>query len=463
MPTGVALALPPGHAGLVLARSGLAARHGVTCLNAPGLIDAGYRGEIAVILCNTDPTRRYEVHRGDRIAQLVVVPRRAGPVRARRGAGADRARQRWIRPLGPMRAMMGRRAARREGAMQRLSGLDAMFFYLETPSNHMHVTGVFVLDPSDAPDGFCFDHVRSMVAGRLHRAAPFRRRLVEVPFRLAHPVWVEDPNFDLDYHVRRASLPSPGGPAELEAFVAQVVGLPLDRDRPLWEMYVVEGLEGGRQALVMKMHHAAIDGVSGAELTAAWLDLEPSPPEDPDDVDTWEPERLPNEVDLLVDALTQLVGNPLKAMKMARRLMESALHVTEHNRVSAVHPPPSPFERAADPLQPVDHPAPPRRLRLGPPRGPKGGEGPLRLLGQRRRARLLRGCTPPLPRRGGRAPADAARRLRPDVGPHRGREGHRGQPGVRHVDRARHRRRRRRGSGSPPSSNRCPRRSGRNP
>jgi diacylglycerol O-acyltransferase len=227
--------------------------------------------------------------------------------------------------------------------MQRLSGLDAMFLYLETPSNHMHVTGVFLLDPSEAPDGFSFDQVRDMVGGRLHRAPPFRRRLVEVPFRLAHPIWIEDPNFDLDYHVRRACLPSPGGSAELEAFVGQVVGRPLDRERPLWELYVVEGLEGGHQAIVMKMHHAAIDGVSGAELTATWLDLEPAPPVNPDDVDTWEPERVPSEMDLIVAALSSLVGNPLKAAKTARRFMETALHVSEHNRESGVQPPPSPF------------------------------------------------------------------------------------------------------------------------
>ena len=177
--------------------------------------------------------------------------------------------------------------------MQRLSGLDAMFLYMETPTNHMHVTGVFLLDPSAAPEGFSFDQVRDMVGRRLHRAPPFRRRLVEVPFRLAHPLWIEDPDFDLDYHVRRACLPSPGGQAELEAFVGQMIGLPLDRKRPLWEMYLVEGLEGGRQAIVMKMHHAAIDGVSGAELTAAWLDLEADPPPDADDDDNWRARARP--------------------------------------------------------------------------------------------------------------------------------------------------------------------------
>jgi WS/DGAT/MGAT family acyltransferase len=226
--------------------------------------------------------------------------------------------------------------------MQRLSGVDSMFLYMETPTNHMHVTGVFILDPATAPGGFSFDQVHSIVAQRLNRAAPFRRRLVEVPFRLAHPVWIEDPDFDLDYHVRRAALPSPGGQLELEDFLAQVVALPLDRTRPLWELYVVEGLEGGLQAVVVKMHHAAIDGVSGAELSATWLDLDAVAPTQVEE-DDWQPERVPNEVDLVVAAWAQLVTSPVSAARAACRLVETALHLTEHNRDSGVPPPPLPF------------------------------------------------------------------------------------------------------------------------
>lgn len=224
--------------------------------------------------------------------------------------------------------------------MQRLSGLDAMFFYLETPSSHMHVTGVYVLEPSES--GFSFEAVRELVASRLPLAPPFRRRLVEVPMKLHHPVWIEDPDFDLDYHIRRACLPQPGGPEELSAYVAQFVGLPLDRQRPLWEMEVVEGLEGGRFALVAKMHHAAIDGVSGAEIMATLLDLEPNPPE-VRIVDTWRPEPLPTDAELIALAMAALVGHPLKAVKTARRVFESALHVSEHNRETGVAPPPAPF------------------------------------------------------------------------------------------------------------------------
>lgn len=224
--------------------------------------------------------------------------------------------------------------------MERLSGLDAMFFYLETPSSHMHVAGVYELELGGRP--VTFEAIKAMVAERLPLAPAFRRRLVEVPFRITHPYWVEDPDFDLDYHVRRAALPSPGGRAELEEFVGQIVGLPLDRSRPLWEMYVVEGLAGGRLAIVTKVHHAAIDGISGAEIAATWLDLEPEPaPRELED--DWEPEPLPSEVELIAFGLASLAGHPLKAARSARRILESALHLTEHNRQLETPPPPAPF------------------------------------------------------------------------------------------------------------------------
>lgn len=226
--------------------------------------------------------------------------------------------------------------------MRPLTGLDAMFLYLETPSSHMHVTGVFVLDAKDAPGGFDFDKVRAMVEQRLPFAPPFRRRLVEVPFKLYHPVWIEDPDFDLDYHVRRACLPSPGGHDELAAFVAQIVGLPLDRSKPLWELYLVEGLEHDRFALVTKIHHAAIDGISGAELSASFLDLSPDGERTPPEGE-WRPERVPSDFELITYALAALTGHPMSALRTARRMIETALHISERNRLPEVQPPPSPF------------------------------------------------------------------------------------------------------------------------
>jgi WS/DGAT/MGAT family acyltransferase len=227
--------------------------------------------------------------------------------------------------------------------MRPLTGMDAMFLYLETPSSHMHVTGVFVLDPSEVEGGFNFDKVMSMVEERLPFAPPFRRRLVEVPLHLHHPVWIEDPDFDLDYHVRRACLPSPGGTEELETFVAQLVGLPLDRTKPLWELYFVEGLAGGRFALITKVHHAAIDGMSGAELTANFLDLEPNPGPRVYDGPPWVPDRMPSDFEMLTYAFTSLSGHPIAALRNARRIVETMLHITERNRTQGVEVPPSPF------------------------------------------------------------------------------------------------------------------------
>ena len=161
--------------------------------------------------------------------------------------------------------------------MERLSGLDASFLYLETPNLHMHVSMAAVFDPATVPGGYTFERLRDRVSARLDRLPVFRRRLVEVPLRLGHPFWVEDPDFDIEYHVRRAALPSPGGVAELATFVGDVCSRQLDRARPLWQMYLVEGLERGLVAHVTKIHHATIDGVSGAELLGQIFDLEPDP------------------------------------------------------------------------------------------------------------------------------------------------------------------------------------------
>jgi WS/DGAT/MGAT family acyltransferase len=226
--------------------------------------------------------------------------------------------------------------------MQRLSGLDATFLYLETPNNHMHVASTAVFDPSTVPGGYSFDKVKELVDSRLHLLPPFRRRLVEVPFQLHHPLWVEDPDFDLDYHLRRAALPSPGGEEELAEFAAEVMGRPLDRSRPLWEMYVVEGLKDGMIATVTKTHHAAIDGVSGAELTVNLLDLQPEPMETVPETE-WKPDRIPTDLELVAYAMSSLARQPILGVKAARRTVEAAVTLRRRNRQPSVTPPPAPF------------------------------------------------------------------------------------------------------------------------
>jgi WS/DGAT/MGAT family acyltransferase len=181
--------------------------------------------------------------------------------------------------------------------MQPLSGLDAFFLYIETPAMHTHVALAAVLDPSTMSGGYSFTRVRDHIASRVHLVPPFRRRAVDVPLRLHHPVWVDDPDFRIEHHVKRAALPAPGGMHEFADLMGHVASTPLDRSRPLWEMWVVEGLEDGHVGLIAKVHHSAMDGASAADFMPAFFDLDrDAPPVEPP---PWEPEPYPNDWELL--------------------------------------------------------------------------------------------------------------------------------------------------------------------
>ena len=217
--------------------------------------------------------------------------------------------------------------------MERLSGLDSAFLSFETPAMHLHVAIAAVVDPGTMPGEYSFEQIKAFVAGRLVGKAAFRRRVVEVPFRLNHPIWVEDPNFDLDYHIRRHALPAPGGPRELTELVGAVVGVPLDRSRPLWEIHVVEGLHDGNIALVGKIHHAAVDGVSGAELFIHLFDLTPEPASRPDDgADPPEPERIPSDAELVGHALLSQMRRAATLPALVGRTISTATHLVNRHR-----------------------------------------------------------------------------------------------------------------------------------
>lgn len=201
--------------------------------------------------------------------------------------------------------------------VERLTGLDASFLYLENRSLHMHVSMATVFDPSTVPGGYDYGRLRDVVASRLLAAPVFRRHLVRVPFGLGHPYWVDDEEFDIDYHVRRCALPAPGGMDELAAFVADVCSRQLDRSRPLWEMYIVEGVEHDRIAMVTKIHHCAIDGVSGAELLAQLFDLEPDPPQRPAPPAPRRPAREPSDAELVAHALLARLARPVEITRLA--------------------------------------------------------------------------------------------------------------------------------------------------
>jgi diacylglycerol O-acyltransferase len=179
--------------------------------------------------------------------------------------------------------------------MDRLSGLDASFLYLETPAQLMHVCGLIVLDPSTMPEPYSFSSMRDGIEARVRDVPDFTRKLRRVPMGLDHPIWVRDKQFDIERHVHRLALPTPGGYAELTELAGHLAGLPLDRSRPLWEMWVIEGYrsEEGREliAVFSKMHHATVDGVSGANLISHLCSLKP----DAEPLGKSEPKSWPHE------------------------------------------------------------------------------------------------------------------------------------------------------------------------
>jgi diacylglycerol O-acyltransferase len=223
--------------------------------------------------------------------------------------------------------------------MQRLTGLDASFLYNETPTLHMHTLKLAILEP--APHGArpTREIVRDEIARRLDHLPPFRRRLVEVPLRLHHPVWVEDPDFDIDDHVHRVAVPSPGGPAELDAVIGELASFPLDRRRPLWDLYVLDGLADGRIAVLVKIHHAAADGDAAPRAGGA-ARLAPSiAGADGARTRPWSPDRPPTPTRLLVDALVdhllRLRRLPFLIVETLRRSRRAGLE----RRSAPVRPP----------------------------------------------------------------------------------------------------------------------------
>src|SRR5215218_9183951 len=163
--------------------------------------------------------------------------------------------------------------------MRQLTSLDAQFLAVESARTYGHVGGLAVYDPSTAPGGeLTIQDLCHLVAERLHLLPPFRWRLVEVPLGLDLPYWIEDPDFDLAFHIREAAVPPPGDDRQLADVVARIVARPLDRTRPLWELYLLHGLRDAQVGLLTKVHHSAADGVSGNELLTALLDQAPGTP-----------------------------------------------------------------------------------------------------------------------------------------------------------------------------------------
>jgi diacylglycerol O-acyltransferase len=202
----------------------------------------------------------------------------------------------------------------------RLSPLDVSFLYMETPTTAMHVGGVCILEPPES--GFDYERLVELISQRIGLVPRYRQKVKWVPGRLANPVWVDDADFDVTYHVRRSALPRPGTREQLKELVARLMSRQLDRSRPLWEIYLVEGLEGGRVALVTKTHHAMVDGVSAIDIGTVILDLAPTPREVPDD--DWAPRKEPGALGLMTGAVSDLLTRPTDALDTARAAVADA-------------------------------------------------------------------------------------------------------------------------------------------
>lgn len=175
-----------------------------------------------------------------------------------------------------------------------MTGLDAGFLYMETPTLHMHTLKIGVIDPVNVAGGYSFERFKEELSKRLHLLPPFRRRVVDLPRGIHHPMWIEDPNFDFDAHLKRATVPAPGGVREMDRLIGEIASTQLPRDRPLWEITALEGLEDGHVAFVAKIHHAAADGVAAAAMLANILSTDPEPadPEPPEA--RWKGESIPD-------------------------------------------------------------------------------------------------------------------------------------------------------------------------
>jgi diacylglycerol O-acyltransferase len=236
--------------------------------------------------------------------------------------------------------------------MDRLSGLDAGFLHQESPTVHMHTLKIAVLDPATIPGGYTFDRFRDELGARLHLLPPFRRRLVEIPFGVHDPMWADDPDFDIDRHIRRRAAPCPGGRREMDETIAEIASVQLPRDRPLWETTVIEGLADGNLAFVTKIHHAVADGVAAAELLANVTSFAPDrlASEQPSEVGDWRGEELPGRLELFRIGLIARIRELARFPALLARTIRSLVAVARRRRGPGVKTPRPVFDAPITPF-----------------------------------------------------------------------------------------------------------------
>jgi WS/DGAT/MGAT family acyltransferase len=202
--------------------------------------------------------------------------------------------------------------------LERLTAVDASFLTNESSASHMHIGAILIFEGPPPAYVDLVEHVR----GRLDKVPRFRQRLVEPPLEAGRPLWADDVNFNLSYHIRHTALPRPGGEEQLKRLAGRVFSQQLDRSKSLWEMWLVQGLEHDRFAILTKTHHAAVDGIAGVDIATVLFDLEPIPEPAPVQ-DSWKPEPHPSTAHLIARAVTDAVETPLK---LAERAVDAVLH-----------------------------------------------------------------------------------------------------------------------------------------
>src|SRR5215217_2553163 len=210
-------------------------------------------------------------------------------------------------------------------ASDRLSGLDASFLHLEDASTHMHVASVMLFEGDPPP----YDELLEGIERRLHLVPRYRQRLATVPLGQGRPKWVDDPHLNLSYHVRSTALPSPGSEEQLKALAGRVFSQQLDRDKPLWEIWLVDGLKGRRFALLAKTHHALVDGISGVDIVTVLFDTSHEPAAPPDPGERWLPRPLPSRAQLLGEALLERATVPAEIARSARAALRGPRRLLE--------------------------------------------------------------------------------------------------------------------------------------
>lgn len=210
-------------------------------------------------------------------------------------------------------------------ASDRLTGLDASFLHLERSGAHMHVASTIIFE--GAPPSH--SEFRDQIASRLHLVPRFRQKLRSVPLGQGRPVWVDDPHLNLDYHVRQTALPAPGSEEQLRNLAARIFSQQLDRSKPLWELWLVEGLHDERFAIVGKSHHALVDGVSGVDITSVLFDLDPEPQGTPAATPPWLARPEPSDAKLLGDALRERLTSPREIVRGVRAALRGPRQVLQ--------------------------------------------------------------------------------------------------------------------------------------